>query len=66
MCACLRMCVQVVLLQRQLGEALAELQANRERLAEVQAIQVCVCGGGGCRRRNQHCVALCVVPVHQA
>lgn len=31
---------QVVLLQRQLGEALAELQTNRERLAEVQAIQV--------------------------
>jgi hypothetical protein len=37
--------VQVVLLQRQLGEALAELQANRERLAEVHAIQVGVGGG---------------------
>jgi len=35
--------LQVVLLQRQLGGALAELQANRERLAEVEAIQV------GCR-----------------
>ena len=32
--------LQVVLLQRQLGEALAELQANRDRLAEVEAIQV--------------------------
>lgn len=31
---------QVVLLQRQLGEAMAELQSNRERLAEVQAMQV--------------------------
>jgi hypothetical protein len=33
----------VVLLQRQLGVALPELQANRERLAEVHAKQV---GGG--------------------
>jgi hypothetical protein len=34
---------QVVLLQRQLGEALAELQISRERLADMQAIQVGVC-----------------------
>jgi hypothetical protein len=33
-------CVQVLLLQRQLGEALAELQISRERLAEAQAVQV--------------------------
>ena len=45
--------LQVVLLQRQLGEALAELQANRERLAEVEAIQV------GFRTSSKNAVDLC-------
>lgn len=39
-CACALCCTQVLLLQRQLGEALAELQISRERLAEAQAVQV--------------------------
>lgn len=38
-CACL-CCMQVLLLQRQLGEALAELQISREHLAEAKAVQV--------------------------